>query len=186
MIEMLAQTAQTQSASPIIWAFILIGIAIILFFLEVFIPSGGIIALIGAIAVIGSLIAFFLHDTNTGLLATGIYIIFGPVLGWIGFKIWAASPLAQRMILGGVVNEDSDIAKQESKARQKANVAELQALVGKEGETITVLMPIGTVRIDGERLDAMAETGSIEANCKIVVIEVYDNQVKVREVEAQE
>jgi len=90
------------------------------------------------------------------------------------------------MILGGVVEEDSDIAKQESRARQEANVAPLHALVGKEGETVTVLMPIGTVRIEGERLDAMAETGSIEANCKIVVIEVYDNQVKVREIAASE
>ena len=119
-------------------------------------------------------------------MATGIYLVFGPVLAWIGFKIWAASPLAKRMILGGVVDEDSDIAKQKSRARQKANTAELQALVGKEGETITVLMPIGTVRIEGQRLDAMAETGSIEANCRIVVIEVYDNQVKVREIEASE
>jgi len=185
MIELLAQTGEAASASPIIWAFILIGIAIILFFLEVFIPSGGLIALMGAIAVIGSLIAFYLHDANTGLIATGIYIIFGPVLGWIGFKIWAASPLAQRMILGGVVSEDSDIAKQESRARQEANAAELLKLVGKEGETLTVLRPIGTVRIDGNRLDAMAETGSIEANSKVVVIEVYDNQVKVREVEAK-
>ena len=186
MIEFIAQSADNQTASPIIWAFILIGVALILFFLEVFIPSGGLIALMGAIAIIGSLIAFFLHDVNTGLMATGIYLVFGPVLAWIGFKIWAASPLAKRMILGGVVDEDSDIAKQKSRARQKANTAELQALVGKEGETITVLMPIGTVRIEGQRLDAMAETGSIEANCRIVVIEVYDNQVKVREIEASE
>ncbi|MCH2146219.1 MAG: hypothetical protein MK073_00160 [Phycisphaerales bacterium] len=181
MTLILAQAA-TQSASPIIWAFILIGVALILFALEIFIPSGGLIALVGAVAVIGSLVAFYIHDANTGLVATAIYIVLAPVLFWIGFKIWAASPLAKQMILGGVVYEDADEAKQEMKARQAADVAELEALVGMKGEAVTVLRPIGTIRIDGKRYDAMAETGSIESGATIEVSTVYDNQIKVREV----
>ena len=51
MIPLLAQAA-TESASPIIWAFILIGIALILFALEIFIPSGGLIALVGSVAAV--------------------------------------------------------------------------------------------------------------------------------------
>ena len=181
MIPLLAQAA-TENASPIIWAFILIGIALILFALEIFIPSGGLIALVGSVAVIGSLVAFYMHDANTGLVATGVYIVLAPVLFWIGFKIWAASPLAKQMILGGVVYEDADEAKQEMKARQAADAAELEALVGKQGEAVTVLRPIGTIRIDGNRYDAMAETGSIQSGATIEVSTVYDNQIKVREV----
>ena len=181
MIELLAQTNTTGSASPIIWAFIFIGIALVLFFVEVFIPSGGLIALVGALSVIASLVAFFMHDVNTGLIATGVYIVFGPVIAWIAFRIWAASPLAKRMILGGVVVEDSEEAMQESHARQEARHDELRALIGSKGETVTVLRPIGVVRIDGKRVDAMAESGSIEANTPIEVINVYDNQIKVRE-----
>jgi len=180
MMDLLAQTAATGSSSPIIWAFIFIGVAILLFFIELFVPSGGLLALMGALAVIASLIAFYMHDVNTGLIATGVYIVFGPVLGWIAFRIWAASPLAKRMILGGVVEEDSEDALQESKARQEAQIAELQALVGKRGESITILRPVGIVRIDGQRVDAMAESGIIEAGEGIEVITVYDNQVKVR------
>ena len=47
MIELLAQTAPEASASPIIWAFVFLGIAIILFIAELFVPSGGLIAVPG-------------------------------------------------------------------------------------------------------------------------------------------
>mgnify|MGYP003920984395 CR=1 FL=1 len=190
-MDFLAQTAPgsavaTGSASPIIWAFVFIGIAIVLFIVELFVPSSGLIALIGSLSVIASLIAFFMHDANTGLIATGIYIVFGPVLIWIAFRIWVASPLASRMVLGGIVIEDEDDAKQRSAARQQEQRADLESFVGKQGMTITVLRPVGVVRIDGERIDAMAETGSIEADCAIEVVSVYDNQVKVRVLAPQE
>ena len=182
MIDLLAQTGTAGSASPIIWAFIFIGIAIVLLFVELFVPSGGLIALVGGLSVVASLIAFFMHDANTGLVATGIYIVFGPVLGWIAFKIWTASPLAKRMILGGIVTEDNEEATQKMHARQEAQLSELQALIGKRGETVTVLRPIGVVTIDGKRVDAMAESGTIEPNTAVEVINVYDNQIKVREI----
>lgn len=182
MMDIIAQAAPVETSSPIIWAFVFIGIALALFFIEIFIPSGGLLALMGTLAVIGSLVAFFMHDVNTGLIASGIYIVFGPVLAWIAFRLWAASPLAKRMILGGVVDEDGYEAMQESRAQQEERLSELEAFIGKEGETITVLRPVGAVRIDGQRVDALAESGSIEAKKPIRVITVYDNQVKVREV----
>lgn len=185
MIDLLAQVAPATNASPLIWAFVFIGIAILLFFIEIFIPSGGLIALLGALSIMASLIAFFMHDANVGLIATGFYIVFGPVLAWIGFRIWAASPLASRMVLGGIVEEDEDEAKQRTTVRQQEQLAPLQSFVGKQGLAVTVLRPVGVVRIEGERVDAMAETGSIEQGSTIEVTSVYDNQVKVRVVPEQ-
>ena len=181
MINLLAQTTATQSSSPIIWAFIFIAIAVIVFFIEIFIPSGGLLALLGGLSIIASLIAFFVHDINTGLIATAIYIVFGPIIAWIAFRIWAASPLAKRMILGDVGGDD-EFANQESEAQRQERLDALQALMGKQGETITQLRPIGVVRIDGRRVDAMAESGVIGANKPVEVVHVYDNQIKVREV----
>jgi membrane-bound serine protease (ClpP class) len=183
MITLLAQTAATQSSSPILWAFIFIAIAVVIFFIEIFVPSGGLLALLGGLAIIASLIAFFMYDINTGLIATGIYIVFGPVIAWIVFKIWASSSLAKRMILGEV-DGGGEFAKQESEVQRRERLDQLQSLVGCKGETITVLRPIGVVRINDQRLDAMAESGVIAANKAIEVVEVYDNQIKVREVTA--
>ncbi|HJN71314.1 MAG: hypothetical protein HOC93_00510 [Phycisphaerae bacterium] len=180
MITLLAQTTTAQSSSPILWAFIFIAIAIIIFFIEIFIPSGGLLALLGGLSIIASLVAFFMHDINTGLVATGIYIVFGPIIAWIAFKIWASSSLAKRMILGDD-DGDEEFASQESEAQRKQRIDALQVLVGKTGETVTVLRPIGVVQIGEQRYDAMAESGVIAANKPIEVVQVYDNQIKVRE-----
>ena len=59
-------------------------------------------------------------------------------------------------------------------------MAEFRELIGLQGVTITSLRPVGKVRIEGRRIDAMAETGIIEADTPIVVVDVYDNQIKVR------
>ena len=181
MIDLLAQTTATQSSSPIIWAFIFIAIAVVVFFIEIFVPSGGLLALLGGLSIIASLIAFFVYDINTGLIATGIYIVFGPIIAWIAFKIWADSPLAKRMILGNVDGDD-EFSNQESEVQRQERLTARQTLVGKQGETITQLRPVGVVRIDGDRVDAMAETGVIGANVQIEVVKVYDNQIKVREI----
>ena len=135
-MEFLAQTttgtsAVASSASPIIWAFVFIGIALVLFFVELFVPSGGLIALLGSLAVVASLVAFYMHDVTTGLIATGIYIVFGPVIFWIAFRIWIASPLASQMVLGGVVIEDEEEAKQQSLMRQQEQRAHLESFIGK-------------------------------------------------------
>jgi membrane-bound ClpP family serine protease len=90
------------------------------------------------------------------------------------------------MILGGIVEEDADEARQRSMARQQEQQSHLQSYIGKQGTAVTILRPVGVVRIDGERIDAMAETGSIEAESTIEVVAVYDNQVKVRVVSPQE
>ena len=42
------------------------------------------------------------------------------------------------------------------------------------------LRPVGMIRIDGDRHEALAETGVIDANIEVEVVEVYDNQLKVR------
>ena len=143
MIALLAQTAATQNSSPVLWAFVLLGVAIVIFFIEIFVPSGGLLALLGGLCVIGSLIAFYVHDVQTGLIATGIYIVFGPVIAWIAFKIWVSSPLATRMILGDV-DGGGEFSKQESEAQRMERLKVLQALVGLEGRSVTMLRPIGS------------------------------------------
>jgi membrane-bound serine protease (ClpP class) len=186
MIELLAQTAPEASASPIIWAFVFLGIAIILFIAELFVPSGGLIAVIGGLSVVASLIAFYTYDINTGLIATGTYMVLGPIMAWFAFKLWVSSPLAKQMILGGIVSEDREEAKQIADAQQRERLDHWQHLVGKTGVTLSVLRPVGVVRINGERIDAIAETGSIEADTPIIVVSATDNQLKVRRTASKE
>ena len=59
MSMLLAQSAPAMSEAPLIWGIILVGTAIVLLFLELFVPSGGILSLCSAVAVLASILAFF-------------------------------------------------------------------------------------------------------------------------------
>ena len=117
------------------------------------------------------------------MVATAAYLILGPIVGIFGFRLWLNSPLARRMILGGEEMSDSelegDMAISDAHARQE-RLAQLRQLIGAQGTSVTPLRPVGIVKINGQRIDAMAESAMIDAGSPIVVTDVYDNQIKVR------
>jgi membrane-bound ClpP family serine protease len=183
--------AQSASGAPadageaaLLWAILLLGAAILLVFLELFVPSGGLIGVLAGLAALGSIIAFFRYDQTWGLVATGMYLLLGPIAVIYGFKWWINSPMGRRMILGGdddhdPLDPDTPAPMSAAHARQE-RTAQLRQLIGARGIAITLLRPVGTVKIEGQRLDAMAEAGVIEPGTPVVVTDVYDNQVKVR------
>jgi len=168
--------------NPLLWGFILAGAAVGLLCLELLVPSGGLLGLMCGMAAIGSIVFFFTHDATFGWAALLLYVILGPVLVVFVFKAWFHSPLARQMVLGG---EDETMRTQEESAREsdlarKRRMEQIRRLVGAQGMCVSDLRPVGVVKIDGQRLDAMAETGIIDAGTPVVVTDVYDNQVKVR------
>jgi len=62
-----------------------------------------------------------------------------------------------------------------------SNVNRLE-LIGREGVTITPLRPSGTVKVDDERLDVVAEGSFIENNTKVKVVKVEGSRIVVREI----
>jgi hypothetical protein len=116
-------------------------------------------------------------------VSLALYIVLGPIVGVFGFKLWINSPLGRRMILGGddptLGDPDADPTGLAQRARLE-RLAQLKDLIGARGVSVTPLRPVGTVKIDGQRIDAMAESGVIDTGTPIVVTDVYDNQIKVR------
>jgi membrane-bound ClpP family serine protease len=187
MTWLLAQTASTaqtgENDTYLLFGFLLLGIALVLLFLELFIPSGGLIGLVAGVAAIGSIICFFKYETVAGAVATGAYLVLGPIVGFFAFKYWLNSPLAKNMILGAD-EHDSEGWEQDSAMSTEhvrlERLAQLRQLIGAQGVALTSLRPVGTVKISGQRIDAMAESGVIDAGTPIIVTDVYDNQIKVR------
>ena len=193
LLTMLAQAGGAAATTgdndaALLWAIALLGASIVLLFLELFVPSGGLIGVLAGVAAICSIIAFFRYDTTWGLVATGMYLLLGPMAVIYGLKWWINSPMGKRMILRGPddaaesLDPDSPAPMSPEHARRERQ-AQLRQLIGAHGVALTVLRPVGTVKIEGQRLDALAESGVIESGSPIVVTDVYDNQVKVRQVE---
>ena len=177
-----AATTPPPDGAYLTWGFILAGIALVVLIIELFVPSGGLLGILCGLAAIGSIVSFFLYDTAWGVGVTLAFIVLTPFLLVFVFKLWLNSPVAKAMILGtgDPTNTDIEEAARQSETARQQRLEVLRALVGAEGRTETALRPVGTVRINDVRTDAMAEAGVIEANTPVVVTEVYDNQIKVR------
>lgn len=160
---------------------ILAGAALLLLLLELFVPTGGLIGVLAGAAAIASIVVLFMYDAAWGWTASLAYLVLGPILVVYGFRFWLHSPLAKGMILGGndPAASDDDAAAGAEHARLE-RLTQLRHLIGVEGAAITPLRPIGVVRINGQRLDALAETGVIDAGTPVVVVDIVDSQVKVR------
>jgi membrane-bound serine protease (ClpP class) len=157
--------------------------AVFFFLLELFVPSGGLLALLSALCAIGSVGAFFSHDAIFGAAALAGYAVLAPAAIVFGVRVWAKSPLGRRMILrASESQEDADgDAAARSSTHGDAPADSLASLLGAEGITATPLRPVGFVRIGSRQVDAVADFGVIEANRRIRVVEIRDNAVRVRE-----
>ncbi len=182
----LAQTAATTSAGDptyVVWGCVLLAAAIGLLVLELFVPSGGLIGVLCAVAAIGSIVAFFAYDTTWGAVSLIGYFLLGPVAVVLGMRVWSTSPIAQRLVLGGEDEDFNATPEEAAFASEKARVqrlAQLRGLIGAEGMTTSTLRPVGFVRIGSQKIDALAENGVIDSGIDVVVVDVVDNQVKVR------
>ena len=183
------------SSMLVLWGVGLFGLAFLLVLVELFIPTGGILGLVAAGSAIGSVTAFFVYDTTFGTVALIIYLVLIPLLLWFFFKVWVNSPIARQFVLGATADGDAALQTSgeagddrgpdedghyHSTMARAARTRDLRSLIGAEGETVTQLRPIGVVKIDGRRIDAMAENGLIDSGVPVVVTDAYDNQLKVR------
>jgi len=154
----------------------LIAAGVLLMVAEVFIPSGGILAILAGVSSLVGVVILFRADTTWGLIGVLSVLVLAPIAISFALRVWPNTPIGRRMLLGDLTEEE--IARQ--RLAEKAERDRWRALVGAEGVVMTPLRPIGVVRIGDARYDALAETGLIESGARVRVTAVQDNQIKVR------
>ena len=183
---MATTVAPTQPANTayIIASVALIGCSILFFTLELFVPSGGIFALICGACTIASVVTMFLYTPLLGLVLLIGYVVVGPFAIYWGLHVWEHSGVGRRLILDAEL--DSSAEEEfviEAGSQQSVGIQQTSTLIGETGMTDSSLRPVGFVKINGRRVDAIAEGDLIEAGRTVVVVDAYDNQIKVREIE---
>lgn len=163
-----------------IWTFGLFGLALLIVVLEVFLPSGGILGAVAFIsAMAGVVFAFRGGGELAGLAALGVVMLSTPTIVWVLVKVFPSTPIGSRIILSDNLSEEELAQRERDRAAQ---ASALTGLIGAHGMAVTVLRPGGTVRIDGEDIEAFAETGMIEPETEVVVARVVGRQIRVRPV----
>lgn len=166
---LLAQQAAPAAAEGTAWiaaGFVLLAAGLVIGFLEIFVPTGGVLAVATAACLLGSVVAFFMHGMLWGFAALLAYSAGAPFAVVLGFKLWSRSPIARRMVLEG------------SDGQGAAPSVPVRA--GDPGTALTPLRPVGFVRIGAERVEATAEMGLIDAGAEVTVTDVSGGRVTVR------
>lgn len=163
---------------PQILAFVLLACGIILIFAELFIPSGGIIAVFSAACIGGAIYsayqAWYGSDPIYFWTYVGSVIVLvpGSLLGV--FRLLTRSAFGNRVLLAGPTEEEVTPYQRESE--------HLSSLIGKRGTALNLMTPGGLVRVGDERLHAISSGLMIEPNTEVEVIAVRGTRVVVEPV----
>ena len=158
---------------------LLLGLALVV--MELFIPSGGILAFLAASSIIGAIVmAFLKYPDNVwvGYTFVIIAVVAIPVVFLVAVKVWPETAIGRR-ILPEIHTGDEMLPDNEHRRR-------LRDLVGKVGKTKGLMLPSGGVVFDGRTVDAVSEGMPIDADQQVRVIEVKGNRVVVRPVSQDE
>ncbi len=151
---------------------ILVLAGILLMGAEIFVP-GGILGIVGAVALMLAIATgFSAFGPQQGIFAAlSILVFLG--LSIVFWMLWIP-----KTRLGKTLTLSTDTAGYKSAATS------LREMAGKEGVALSPLGPSGVIRIDGKRLDAVAEGKWIDAGARVRVVHVTGNHITVREVAA--
>jgi membrane-bound ClpP family serine protease len=165
----------------LLWGFGLLGAAVAIAFIEIFVPSAGVISIIAMLVAVAAIIAFWRVSWVWGVTS-----LMGTIIGGIGLfnlaiRVFPHTPMGKGLILGGAESEEELLRRaRESAAADRT----AQALLGATGTAMTDLRPVGMADIAGNRMEVLAEGGIIERGQSVRVTSVDDGQVRVRPLRA--
>ncbi|MEG1519733.1 MAG: NfeD family protein [Clostridia bacterium] len=171
-MNLLAQVIQL----PLIVPIILYIIGAILMIVELFMPGFGIFGISGAISFIVGIVLRIL--SGGGFLEIIIVLAVAIILLILGMS------LAVKSAKNGRLSKSALILNQDSMPKgQTAGTNDYTFLIGKEGETMTFLRPVGKANFDGQTYEVIsANSDIIEKEEKIKVVSVEGQKIIVKHV----
>jgi membrane-bound ClpP family serine protease len=159
------------------WGLGLLAASLLLVIIEVFVPSGGLIAVTAAGCAVVGVVFLFKYQLAWGISGTLAILILGPTSFGFALRVWPSTPIGRRMLGAKTPEEEEADRLAQLKERQKQ-----QSLIGAEGTVVTDLRPVGIILVDNARMEALSESGFIRAGAKVRITMVESNQIKVRQV----
>jgi membrane-bound serine protease (ClpP class) len=143
-------------------------VGILLLLAELVLP-GGIVGIGGAICLLASVtLTFINYGPMAGAVALVAVLILGVIMTWLWAKNFHRLPFTRRLVLNKAIDDSSE---------EKW----LESLIGKCGISLTRISPSGHADIEGQKVDVMTESGSIEKGKGVKVIETRGPSIIVEE-----
>ena len=145
------------------------GIALLV--VEVFVPGFGLPGVSGLVLLAaGIVITWRTYGPVAGLAATLIAL----ALAGISISVSVKSAATGRLSKSALILNDVTPGQEHEEA---------EALLGKEGVTVTVLNPVGMAEFDGVRLNVVSEGTYVEKGAPVRVNRVEGTKIIVREIQ---
>ena|SRR5687768_16845238 len=154
--------------TPLLLAILLFGLGAALLAAELFVP-GGVLGVLGGLLVLGGVVACFFVNQWAGVGAMGGMIVLGPV----AWTLWVRALQKTRLAGGLVLRPDG---------QQATEPCEQPVLVGQRGVTVSELRPGGVCEFGSERVQVVAEHGSIPRGTEVRVVACEGGRATVRPV----
>jgi membrane-bound serine protease (ClpP class) len=158
---------------PLAWSICLLITAIALIAIELFVPSGGLLGFLSAVAVLASVIVAFTAGPRTGLLMLVVTIVVVPAVLASAVRWWPHTPIGRLMLVARPEHPD-DVLPDTEEYRG------LKSLIGKVGKSKSKMLPSGAIVIEGRTYDAVSEGMAIDAGVFVKVVAVKTNRIVVR------
>jgi membrane-bound serine protease (ClpP class) len=131
---------------------------------------GGILGVLGALCLIGAVIATFVsYGATAGTIAFGVLVVAGLITLNLWMRLFHRLPFTKQLILNDAVGVDQALQ-------------DRQTLTGHTGIALTDLVPSGRGEFDGEKIDIVTEGPSIERGAKVEIVETRGPSIIVREI----
>lgn len=143
--------------------------------MEFFIPSGGVLGVVAAVAGLTSVVIAFTHNLNAGLWTVALYLVSTPVVMASLVRLWPRTSMGQLML-----NRRPGQLDPGGTPRTTPRGTPLASLVGRVGVARSNLLPSGTIEIAGEKLDAVSEGMAIDRGEAVFVTRLLGNRIHVR------
>lgn len=164
--------------NPLLWATMLMLVGLVLVILEIFVPSGGIIAFLAACSILASIIMAFTFKPVAGMGFLLIACIAVPSSLALAFRFLPDTPVGKRLLPNIPTAEE---VMPDNELRRF-----LRQVVGKTGRAKSKMLPSGAVEIEDHIVDAVSEGVPIEPGQLVRVLEVRGSYVVVRPLDETE
>jgi membrane-bound serine protease (ClpP class) len=152
--------------SPVTWSILLFVSGIVVLLAELLLPTHGLLGVIGAGMVIGSVCMTFFVNQWAGVVSLLILAAAAPfVCMWI-VKIWPKTFVGRRLVLTSPPDKPQTLVVQ----------------IGQLGATLSELRPMGMCEFSGQRVEASSEFGTIPPGTQVKVVSLVDRRPIVRRI----
>jgi membrane-bound serine protease (ClpP class) len=164
----------------VLWVIICAALAVFLFAVEVFVPSGGLLGGASFLCLVIAVVLLFLIRPLYGWIGVVAALFLIPAAIGVAIKVFPHTPVGRRLILSDEQPHDEQVRYSSSGEDETGD------LVGRVGVAKTELRPGGTVDFDGRRVDCLSVRGVIEPGTKVKVVSAAGFEVKVRPLDRHE